>query len=276
MRRQFLWLACSAALALLWAVPQAEAGRRFVKPRAYNPENKTVELFEGIKQGVLDARVVAKDSTQATVLIENKTDKPLNVKLPPAFVAVMKQGFGGGAGFGGDGAGFGDAAGGGGGGNQSFGGGFGGMGGGMMGGGMGGFGGGGMFNVPAQKVGKLPVRCVCLEHGKKEPRPAIQYKLIPVEQYSSDPRLKHLLSMVHPKSPFPQKVAQAAAWHIANRMSWRQLASKQVRRLGGLRYPYFSPQQIRAAMLMVQIVEKRAQQEQKQPARSPGEALSQR
>ncbi len=276
MRRQFLWLACSAALALVWAAPRAEAGRRFVKPRAYNPEDKTVELFEGIKQGVLNVRVVAKDSTQATVLVENKTDKPLNVKLPPAFVAVMKQGFGD---FGGGAGGGGDLGGGGGGGtNQAFGGGFGGgmMGGGMMGGGMMGGGMGGMFNVPAQKVGKLPVRCVCLEHGKKEPRPAIQYKLIPVEQYSSDPRLKHLLSLVHPKSPFPQKVAQAAAWHIANRMSWQQLAAKQVRRLGGLRYPYFTPQQLRAAMFMVHMVEKKVREEQKQRPRSPGEALSQR
>ena len=272
MRRQFLWLACSVALAWVWAVPQAEAGRRFVSPRPYNPEHQTVELFQGVKKGQLNVRVVAKDSTQATVLVENKTDKPLNVKLPPAFVAVMKQGFGGGAGdpFGGGGGGLGDT-GGGGGGNQAFGGGFGGMG--MGGMGMGGM---GMFNVPAQKVGKLPVRCVCLEHGKKEPRPAIQYKLIPVEEYSSDPRLKHLLSMVHPKSPFPQKVAQAAAWHIANRMSWRQLAAKQVRRAGGLRYPYFTPQQLRAAMLMVQLAEKKAQQELKQRTRSPGEALSQR
>ncbi len=275
MRRPILVLACSAAIAVVGVLPRAEAGRRFVSPKPYNPEHQTVELFQGIQQGVLNVRVVAKDSTQAIVLVENKTEKPLNVKLPPAFVAVMKQFGPPGGGGGADPFGGGDA-GGGGGSNQSFGGGFGGM------GGMGGFGGmgmggmGGMFNVPAQKVGKLPVRCVCLEHGKKEPRPAIQYKLIPVEQYSSDPRLKHLLSMVHPKSPFPQKVAQAAAWHIANRMSWQQLAAKQVRRLGGLRYPYFTPQQLRAAMLMVRLAEKKAAEERKRPVRSPGEALSQK
>ena len=141
------------------------------------------------------------------MLIKNNTKKPLNVKLPDAFagVPVLKQlGIGGGGG-------------GGGGGNQSMGG---GMGGGMMGGGgMGGGGmGGGMFNVAPEQVGQFKVATVCLEHGKKVPRPKIPYEIAPLDRVTTEPGVKELL-MAFGSGRINQRVTQAAAWHLANGLS---------------------------------------------------------
>ena len=66
-----------------------------------------------------------------------------------------------------------------------------------MGGGMGGMGGGmgmggGFFNVPAEKEGNFKVPCMCLEHGKPEPRPAMTYKLAPIETLSKKPGVEEL------------------------------------------------------------------------------------
>ena len=64
-----------------------------------------IDVFEGIEQGLLEVKMIPKDSLGGNMLIENKGDKPLNVDFPAAFVGrqVLKQ-FGqqgGGGGFGG-------------------------------------------------------------------------------------------------------------------------------------------------------------------------------
>jgi hypothetical protein len=129
---------------------------------------KVVELFDGIKAGDIEVKVIPKDAKEGSVLITNKTGKPLTIKVPEALagVPVLAQGLGlGGAGGGLNGGNQGGYGGGG--GNQGFGGGMmggmGGMGGmgmggmgmgGMgMGGGMGGMG-GGFFSVPAEPIAK--------------------------------------------------------------------------------------------------------------------------
>ena len=48
-----------------------------------------------------------------------------------------------------------------------------------------GCGGGGLFNVPAEKVGKIKVVTVCLEHGKIEPNSRVVYELRPIESFTS-------------------------------------------------------------------------------------------
>src|SRR6516164_6013462 len=130
-------VACrSAVLGLCAAVAitaslTAATKQRPIRKLTYDPKAATVELFDGIEQGSLDAKLIPKDSLGGNVFIENKTDKPLTVRFPKAVAAaqVLKQGFGGGGG-GGRGGGAGGM-----GGQQ---GGMGGMGGGQqMGGGMG-------------------------------------------------------------------------------------------------------------------------------------------
>lgn len=220
-------------------VPAAAAERRTRKP-AEAPPAEQVELFAAVKAGQLDVRFVPHDSTEARVLFENKTKRPLRVQLPEAFAAspVLAQ-FGGGVAGGGQAAGV-NAGGG----SQS-------VGGGMGMGGPGGVGaGGGFFNVPAEKTRKLSVPLVCLEHGKREPRPAVPYELKPLDQFSSDPVLKQLL-VTFGKGSVNQRAVQAATWHLTDSMSWRDLANKHIERLGGADEPYFTAEELRAATELV-------------------------
>jgi hypothetical protein len=211
----------------------AERGRR---AKNSQPAAQTVDMFEAIESGQLSAKYVAKSSLQGRLILENKTSQPLSVRLPETFAAspILAQ-------FGGSGG-----AGGGGGGGQSVGGGFGG------GGGGGGFGGGGMFNVPAERVAKIDVPTVCLEHGKDEPRPHMAYEIKPLDKVTSNPQVQELVKLFA-KGQYSQAAAQAAAWHLANRLSWEELASKQRQQLGGLSHRYFSPQQLQEALAMTSV-----------------------
>ena len=128
-------------------------------PAAQSDSANTVNLFAAIDKGQVDVKVIPKDSSQLRVMIENKTDQPLTVKLPDAFAAVpiLAQNAAGGAKKNNNNNNQ----------NQGVGG---GMGGGGMGMGGGGMGMGGMMNIAPEKVGQLKVPTVCLDHGKGEPR----------------------------------------------------------------------------------------------------------
>ena len=236
----------------------AKADKKPIRVPKYNPSYQKVDLFEAMESGQITAKVLPKSAMAGTVLIENKTDKPLNVKVPEAVVAVpIHAQFGGGmGGMGGGGMGGmgGGGMGGGGGGQQAMGGGMGGggmggggMGGGGMGGGAMGGGGGGFFSIPPEKVVSVPLASVCLEHGKQEPNSRSRYALVPVEKFNSDPVLFQLLSQVG-TGKLDSQAAQAAAWHLTDKMSFDQLAAKTDSDvLGVVGNPYFSPDQLAMA-----------------------------
>ena len=232
---------------------------------------ESVELFAAMNEGTVEVVIKAKDSTEANIIVTNKSDKPLAIQMPPAFAAVpvMAQ-FGGGQGGGGFGGGGGGQGGGGMGmgGGQGVGGGFGGgggMGGGGMGGGMGGGGGGfggggggggappqgGIFNIPPGRVGKVNISIFCLEHGKTDPRPQIEYTIKPLSVLSSDPMVEkfcHLLA----SGQIDQHVAQASAWSVANGLTWEFMLTKnRVERMDGTYERYFTPNQLLAAQHVV-------------------------
>jgi len=227
-----------------------------------DPSAKSVELFDAIESGEIQAVVIPKDSKHGNVLFENKTDEPLTVQLPEAFVAVhtLKQFGGGGFGGGGQG-GFGGGGQGGGGGGQSAGGGFGGGGQGGGGGQFGGGGGGGLFSVPSEKIVRVPYQSVCLEHGKKEPNSKMRYRLIPVETYTENPVLRELITIVGTRRLNSEAIgsAQAATWHVTNKMSWQELAAKSKSKLNGF-IPYFSQRQLLVAQSVVSTAFGRAQE----------------
>ncbi len=237
---------------------------------------KTVELFQAIDEGTIEVQFVPKDASQATVIIRNKTDAMLDVQMPKAFGAVHilgQMGMGGmggmGGGMGGMGGGMGGMGGGMGGmgGGQGMGGGMGGMGGGMggmggMGGGMGGMGGGmggmggGMFRVSPDRAGKLKVTCVCLEHGKQDPNPRMKYKIVPIEQINDDPRVAKLCELLG-EGRLAQNTAQAAAWHMANGLSWNELSAKnriESQFTGNVRW--FNPVELQSAFQMSTLIQR--------------------
>ncbi len=216
--------------------------------------------------GLITLKYIPNDSRSAQVVVENKSDQPLTLRLPDAFagVPVLAQfGMGGiGGGMGGGGFGGGGGGGGGMGGGQAMGGGgmggMGGMGGGMggMGGGMGGMG-GGMFSVPPEKTKVVKVATVCLEYGKDEPSPRLPYRLVRLDSFSEDPALAAIMVALG-RGEISQKVAQAAAWHLASGRSWQQLAAEKIDRAGGAPdLQYFSLAELLAARQVVAIAVER-------------------
>jgi hypothetical protein len=238
------------ALALIPAM-LLMAGERRTK-KAKPSTEPAVDMFDAIDSGDLEVKFIPKNADEARVIFTNNGKKPLNVRLPEAFagVPVLAQ-LGGGGQQGGQQ-------------NQGTGGGFGG------GGQQGGGGGGGFFNVPAEKVAQLKVPTVCLEHGKKEPRANIPYQIKPIESFTKNVEVQELCKLLG-SGQLNQRAAQAAAWHLANGMSWEQLASKKIEHLNAPSEPYFSQQEIRAAM---QISEVAVAQAKLRPAKSPGESSS--
>jgi hypothetical protein len=228
------------------------------KSAAARAEKKSVDLFDAMTSGQLDVKFVAKNSHDGRLLIKNNTGQPLSVKLPEAFAAVpvLAQ----------------NAAGGAVGGtrsnrssnqnnqNQSLGGGLGGSG---YGGNRGGV--GGAFDVAPEKVAKINVETVCLDHGKKEPTAAVPYEIEPIATYTSDVNVQELCKLVG-TSEVSQRAAQAAAWHLANHMSWEQLIDKKTHHLLSPSEIYFSAADIRAAMQITDRAMKMA--ESREQARS--------
>jgi hypothetical protein len=225
----------------------------------------TVDLFQAMDHGEIKVIIRNKDAADANLIIENKSDKPLAIRMPAAFscVPVMRQGgagapgLGGGGGMGGGGFGGGQGGGGfgGGGGNQGTGGGFGGgqggggfggggQGGGGFGGGGQGGGGGGFFNIPPGRVGKTSLKTFCLEEGKPDPRSRIEYRIQPLSDLNSDPKIFEMCRMLA-NDEIAQPVAQAAAWNVANGLSWHQLFVKnRIERMDGSYERYFHPQHL--------------------------------
>ena len=270
-------LVCIAGCIGAAPTPAAAAGKRLTKKPTYDPAASVVELFEGIEQNKIDAKLIPKSSLAGVVFIENKSDRPITVKLPQAITAVqvLKQGFGGGAGAGAGGSG--GRGGGAGQGGQSVGGGFGGGGGGgQQGGAGGGFGGaggnaggGGFFTIPPDRSVQIPLTCVCLNHGKAEPLPKMSYRLVPLETYTSDPALQELLKAVGSGDLDPG-MAQAATWHLTDHLSWDKLSQKMIDHVGGADPEhYFSEVQIAGARQLVADVGSKSTSRTQNAAPSP-------
>jgi len=219
------WRCCApcallVAVTILGSIRTAESDE--LKPK--REAGEAVEFFAAVKAGEVEARLIPRDSRKATVWVENKTDKPLAIRMPLGFAAVPVL-----AQFGGPPGGFhgfpppgGDRNGA----PQMLGApgnnfpnmNFAGPGGGP-GGAVDGFLPPGIFNVPAEKTIKARVPCVCLEHGKPNPNPRIPYEIVPLEDVHDQPELAELLAMLG-QGGYSQRVVQAVAWHLANDMTW--------------------------------------------------------
>src|SRR5688572_19321203 len=55
---------------------------------AAEPKPPAIELFAGMEAGELEVKIIPKDATKGTIIVENKTGKPVTIKLPDAFGAV--------------------------------------------------------------------------------------------------------------------------------------------------------------------------------------------
>lgn len=203
------------------------------------------EFFDAMEKGLIDVQFVAKSDRAARLIIANKLKEGVNLRMPEAFAGVPENvlaQLGGGLGGGGLGGGTGI----GGGGAQGVGGGIGGGGGGFGGGGLGG--GGGAFSIPPEKVGKINLPVVCLDHGKPDPSSSKPYRIIPIDQYVKEPAVIELMKAFG-RGELQHDAAQAATWHLNNKVSWEELASKkQGSERSFVRPPYFAPQSLQIAV----------------------------
>ena len=269
-RRIVFQFAALAAVALsLPGICTAEVNRKAI-------DAVNAELFDAMEACQIVVKFIPHDATIANVLVKNLTDKPLHIQLPAAFAGVPIQaqmGMGGMGGMGGGGMGGMGGGGMGGGGGQGMGG---GMGGGGMGGGGMGMGGGGMgggfLRVPPERMKKMTVTTVCLEHGKPDPNPKMAYKIVPLEQFTDDPRVRVLCEALG-YGQVTQNTAQAAAWHIMDKMSWQELAAKnrvESKYIGNIRW--FSPIELRTAVAVVNEATRIAEQRSESEGGSSSEA----
>ena len=224
--RSRTWLSVLAVLLMVPALLLAATKKPSIAKGSAKPDPKaeTVEMFAAMESGDIDVKLIPKNAEEARILVTNNTKKPLRIEMPAAFagVPVLAQ-FGGG-----------------------------GMGGGGMGGGGGGMGGGGgFFNVAPEKIGQVKVGLLCLEHGKKDPRPGIPYEIKPIDALTSNPAVHELLRQFA-NDKYNQRAAQAAAWHLNNNMSWQELAAKRIPHLNRPSEPYFSRSELEAAMRVAQ------------------------
>ena len=235
-----LLVLCSLTLALtsmpswcLAAKPTGKSPASEFQPTP--PEAPTVELFEAVESGQLEVKFIPKDDKQARVRIKNTSDKPLTVRLPEAFAAkpVLAQagqlplGILPGANNNQNGA------------AQNLGSTFNGQNNGP---------GGRVFNVPAEKTAELRVPCVCLDYGKPTPRPAIPYEIVRLDVVCQEASLANLLAKLDRGN---QHEVQAAAWHLANGMTWQELAAVRIEHLVEPSEPYFSLRQLQRAKDLV-------------------------
>lgn len=261
-----------ACLALVAVTQFVGAGKSPMKVLKYDPTADKKEMFEALEAGALSVRIVAHDAKGGNMFFENLSGKPLTVELPEAvtMVHVLKQFGGGGFGGGGQGAGglggsgFGGQQGGLGGG-QGLGGGFGGQQGGFGGGGgigQQGGGGGGFFSIPPERVAQVPYRSVCLNYGKPDPSPRMTYKPVRLEEYTDDKVLRETLR-IFGTGRMDQIAAQAAAWHLTDKLSWDRLASLKEYTLPGVytsQVPTFSTVQLQTAQQLVDVAAQRARE----------------
>ena len=130
-----------------------------------------------------------------------------------------------------------------------------------VGGGMGGQV-GGAFSVPPERVVKLQVAVVCLNYGKPDPSPHVPYTIVPAATYTSDPEVQEVCRMLG-DGQMDQRTAQIAAWHLANHMSWDELADLKVfPHFPQYTRPYFSADEIHDAMGIVTLAIKQADSRQ--------------
>ena len=125
-------------------------------------------------------------------------------------------------------------------------------------------GGGGFFSVPPEKIVAVKLNTVCLEHGKPDPDSSMKYKLVPVDRVTKSAVLTELLGVVA-SGKVDQQSAQAAAWHLTDKMSWSDLANKTQEQLGGTTGSYFTRDELAGAQQLLSVAVTRAGKSKDQP-----------
>lgn len=272
-------MSCTLSLALMGA------NRGAITRLTLDPKAPVVNLFEGIEQAQFEARLVANNANDGKIFITNKTDKPLTVAIPKGLVGVpvlaqfnpaggFNNGLMGQNGLNGQNGQNGLA--------QNVGGNA------MPGGGqnvpaLNGNGAGngpnlfpganaGFFSIPPEKTVQIGFHSVCLNFGRREPHAGMKYQLARADSLTSDPLLQQLLEDYSPSSD--RQAQQAAAWHLANGLTWERISQLRDERIPGDPAPMFSAQQVQSARQLVEQVKKSAASRPQRKVETPSTVAS--
>ena len=97
---------------------------------------------------------------------------------------------------------------------------------------------------------------------------------MPLEEVNADPRVRDLCTVLG-FGRVAQTTAQAAAWHIANGMSWEELAHKnriESQYLGNIKY--FDPVELQSAFQLTGMINQEQESRKASEVASPGYATS--
>src|SRR5258708_28569231 len=253
-------------LSLCLVATSFAASKQPIKKLSHDPNVPAVELFDAIEEGSVETTVIAKSANEASLFVTNKSDAAVSILVPKALVAVqvLKQFFPQGGRNAGPGAGFPVGNAGNAGMSQPIGGGpQNGNLGNQQGQGLNAIGNGngvgnnpgkGIFSVPPQKTVQVPLKTLCLAHGRPEPRSRMKYQLVKLEDYTNDPALQEALKL-YAAGEADVQTAQAAVWHLTDKMSWEDLRAKQIDRLGGVEsLSYFSQKEVDGAETLIERI----------------------
>jgi hypothetical protein len=207
-----------------------------------------VDMFAAQKAGDLEVGLIPRDEKRVTLILTNKGDKPLTIRIPDAFAGapVLAQigqpvGFPNNnnnnngrapqsVGIGGPGA-------------QPFG-----MNNGFQ---QNGFNAPGFMSIPPGKTVKVRLPAVCLEYGKPTPYPHSPYTVVPLDTVTSAEGVKEVVASLG-AGQSDQRLAQLAVWHLANGKSWDSLAALKVAKIGRRDIPEYSPEELAAAQVLAE------------------------
>ncbi len=199
-------------------------------PEADTPV-ETVKVLDAEKAGMLAVDVRGSGSESVKVILRNQSGKKLKVILPPGLVAsnAVGQAGGGGGGAAGGGGGF-QSMGLGSAGNQA--------------GGFGQFAGNkgqagfrsvgvsadtdastGAVTVPVGKSVDFSIPAVCLNFGSPTPTSKNRFRLVDVDDYSSDARVRKSLRTLATLGT-SHGVAQATMWRVCNNLSFDEMLTQ--------------------------------------------------
>jgi len=170
------------------------------------------ELFKAAESAVIETRFIPQNDKVGNIIIVNKTDRPLTIKLPSTFGAVpilaqIGQ--------------FGQAA-------QPV--------------NNAGFGSGGIGAAPQRLGGAIQnpnpnnpfaqinprgkkvikVTMVCLDYGAPTPTPLMPYQIVSLNEVTNDNTVSSALTQLS-NGNISQALAQAVAWHISSGLTWTDL-----------------------------------------------------
>jgi hypothetical protein len=262
------------------------ASRGAITKLTLNPDAPVVDLFEGMEHDQFEVRLVAQNPHEGRIFITNKTDKPLTVAVPKGLVGVhvlpqfnlngannllgnqqpggLNNGQNGQAGQNGL--------------AQSVGGNASPIGNNAFPGGGNGFPANnglnnnfpnavGFFSIPPEKTVQIALSSVCLNYGRREPNAALKYRLVKAETVTTDPVLLQLLEDYSPRTN--REFQQAAAWHLANGLTWERISQLTDQKVPGIPTPLFSAGQIQGARELVDQVKKNAANRPKKADAAP-------